>query len=515
MARLVECVPNFSEGRRPEVIDAIVEEITSVSGVRLLDRQMNADHNRAVITFIGPPEGVKEAAFLGCKKAAELIDLTKHQGEHPRMGATDVIPFIPISEVTVADCINISLEVGERIADELKIPVYLYEKSARRPERENLADVRKGEFEGIRAEMGTNPDRDPDFGEPRIHPTAGCVAVGCRDFLIAYNIDLATDDVVIAKTIADAIRHQMGGYRYCKAAGFELRERGVVQVSMNLTNYRRTPMFRVFETVKREAARHGVNVIDSEIVGLVPLEAVVDCFDWYLQLMGFEQRQVIESNLIGTEHEVAPTAFLDDVAAKTAVPGGGSVSAALGALGAALTSMVSRLTMGMRKYAEVKEEFREVLRESERLRARLTDLVAEDTEAFAAVLAAGKLPDGTDEEKRAKHEAEQAAYLRAAEVPLEVARTALEAAKLAKIAAEKGNVGSVSDAGVAALCAEAAVQGAAMNVYINLPSVSDEAARRLSEAIDDVITEIRSLTREVNERVYDVIGRQDAGATYA
>ena len=506
MARLVECVPNFSEGRRPEVLDAIVSEITSVEGIRLLDRQMNPDHNRAVITFIGPPEAVGEAAFRACKAAAEMIDLTQHKGEHPRMGATDVIPFIPISDVSAADCINLSQEVGKRIADELKIPVYLYEKSATTPERENLAEIRKGEFEGIRAQIGKDPKRSPDYGEAVIHPTAGAVAVGCRDFLIAYNIDLATDDVKIAKTIANAIRQQMGGYRYCKAAGFEIKERGIVQVSMNLTNYRRTPVFRVFETVKREAARYGVNVIGSEVVGLIPLEAVVDCVDWYLQLEGFTMRQVIEANLIGVEPDVAPTGFLSEVAAKSAVPGGGSVAASLGALAAALTSMVSRLTMGMRKYEGVKEDLREVLRQSETLRSRLTVLVAQDKDAFAAVLEARRMPDETPEEKTAKEQAVQDAYRRAAEVPLEVAKASLDVCRLAQTAIEKGNTGSISDAGVAVLCAEAAVQGAAMNVKINLPSITDEECRKeLSRSIDAAMSETIDLAAVLKKVVWQKI----------
>ncbi len=299
--KLVECVPNFSEGRDPKVLDDVVGAMTEVEGVRLLDKEMDADHNRAVVTIIGPPEAVLEGAFRGISRASEVIDLSKHTGEHPRMGATDVCPFVPVKGVTMGDCVELATRLGERVGKELSIPVFLYEAAATRPERENLAKVRKGQFEGLSEEIGKNPEKDPDFGPSKIHPTAGAIAIGARPFLVAYNINLDTDDLKIAKTIANAIRHARGGYRYVKAMGFEIKDRGIVQVSINMVNYKKSPLFRVFETVKREAARYGVNVLGSEVVGLVPADALVACADFYLQLEDFQADQVLENRLYESE----------------------------------------------------------------------------------------------------------------------------------------------------------------------------------------------------------------------
>lgn len=301
--KLVECVPNFSEGRRPEVVDAIVAEMISVDGVRLLDREMDADHNRAVVTIVGEPEAVLEGAFRGVAKAGELIDLTVHEGEHPRMGATDVVPFVPVRGVTMDDCVELAKRLGERVGTELSIPVFLYEAAAARPERQNLAKVRKGQFEGLREEIGKNPAREPDFGPNRIHPTAGATAVGARPFLVAYNINLGTDDVGVAKAIAKAIRHSSGGLRYVKAMGFEIRDRKIVQVSINMVNFRGTPLFRAFEMVKSEAERYGVPVIGSEVVGLVPADALIDCAEFYLRLENFKRDQVLENRLSESEED--------------------------------------------------------------------------------------------------------------------------------------------------------------------------------------------------------------------
>ena len=295
--KLVECVPNFSEGRRPEVLDAIVGAMTAVDGVRLLDSEMDADHNRAVVTIVGEPEAVLEGAFRGMAKAAETIDLTTHEGEHPRMGATDVVPFVPVKDVTMDDCVELARRLGERVGKELEIPVFLYESAATRPARQNLAKVRKGQFEGLRDEMGTNPDREPDFGPNRIHPTAGATAIGARPFLVAYNINLGTTDLSVAKTIAKAIRHSSGGLRHVKAMGFAIKDRNIVQVSINMVNFKGTPLFRVFEMVKSEAERYGVPVIGSEVVGLVPADALVDCAEFYLRLENFKRGQVLENRL--------------------------------------------------------------------------------------------------------------------------------------------------------------------------------------------------------------------------
>lgn len=297
MRKIVECIPNFSEGRRAEVIDQIVAAIKSVPGAVLLDRESDADHNRSVVTFVAEPDRVVDAAIAGARKAAELIDLNKHSGEHPRMGSTDVIPFVPISGVTMDECIHLARACGERMWSELGIPVYLYEKAATRPERENLAAVRKGQFEGIRSEIATNEARRPDYGEARVHPTAGLTAVGARPPLIAYNVNLGTSDIEVANKIARAVRHQTGGLRYVKALGFELKDRGIVQVSMNMVNYEGTPLFRAFEMIRREAERYGVAVVGSEIVGLVPQRALNAVADFYLQLESFSEEQILEHRL--------------------------------------------------------------------------------------------------------------------------------------------------------------------------------------------------------------------------
>jgi len=304
MRKIVECIPNFSEGRRAEVIDEIVAAIKTVPGAVLLDRESDADHNRSVVTFVAPPDRVVDAALAAAKKAAELIDLNNHKGEHPRMGATDVIPFVPISGVTMDDCVELARQCGERMCRELSIPVYLYEKAATRPERENLAAVRKGQFEGIRDEIATKEARRPDFGEASVHPTAGITAVGARPPLIAYNVNLGTADIEIANKIARAVRHLSGGLRYVKALGFELKDRGIVQVSMNMVNYEGTPLFRAFEMIKREAERYGVPVLGSEIVGLVPQGALNAVADFYLQLENFSEDQILEHRLQATTEEV-------------------------------------------------------------------------------------------------------------------------------------------------------------------------------------------------------------------
>lgn len=298
MNPIVECIPNFSEGKRQDVIEAIADTIKSVDGVRLLDYSSDINHNRSVFTFIGNPEAVAEAAFLSCKKAAELIDMTKHKGEHPRMGATDVIPFVPVKDITVEECIELSKKLGERIANELSIPVFLYEDSATKPERKNLANIRKGQFEGM-AEKVKDPQWAPDFGKPKIHPTAGVVAVGTRMPLIAYNINLDTSDIKIADTIAKLIRERSGGLKNVRAIGVMLEDRNLAQVSINMVNYEKTALYRAFEMVKMEARRYGVNIVGSEIVGLTPMKALIDVAEHYLQLENFDSnKQILENYLL-------------------------------------------------------------------------------------------------------------------------------------------------------------------------------------------------------------------------
>ena len=294
MRKIVECVPNFSEGRRKEVIDQIVEAMAIVPDVHVLDVQSDADHNRTVVTFVGEPEAVEEAAFRGIGKAAELIDMSLHRGEHPRTGAADVVPFVPIKNVTMEDCVAMARRLGERVGRELGIPVYLYEEAATRPERRNLAEVRRGQYEGIKAEIEIKPARAPDFG-PQHLGEAGATAIGARPPLIAFNVYLGTDDVEVAKAIARAVRHSSGGLRYVKALG--LLVKGKAQVSMNLTDYRKTPIHRVMEMIRREAECYGVSVVGSEIVGLVPNEALVEAARFYLQLGGLSSHQILENRL--------------------------------------------------------------------------------------------------------------------------------------------------------------------------------------------------------------------------
>ncbi|ABY91702.1 glutamate formimidoyltransferase [Thermoanaerobacter sp. CM-CNRG TB177] len=296
MDQIIECVPNFSEGRDQEKIAQLVKEVVSTEGVKLLDYSSDKDHNRTVITFCGDAKGVKEAAFKLIKKASEIIDMRYHKGEHPRIGATDVVPFIPVKNATMEECIQIAREVGERVGRELNIPVYLYEEAATTPERKNLENIRRGEYEGF-FEKIKQPEWKPDFGPQEMNPKSGATVIGARNFLIAYNVNLATDNIDIANKIAKAIRFSNGGYRYVKAMGVELKERGIVQVSMNLTDFNKTPIYRVFETIKAEASRYGVNVIGSEIIGLVPAKALFDVADYYLRIENFSENMVLENRI--------------------------------------------------------------------------------------------------------------------------------------------------------------------------------------------------------------------------
>ena len=296
MAKIIQCVPNFSEGRDKEVVEKIVDEIRVIEGVKLLDYSMDKDHNRSVVTFIGEPEKVIEAAFNATKVAAELIDMTTHEGGHPRMGATDVIPLVPIADVTMEECVEYSKKLGKRIGEELNIPVFLYEKSATSSNRKNLADVRRGQYEGM-AEKLKQEEWKPDFGPNKLNIKAGVTAVGARMPLVAFNVNLGTDDVEIAKNIAKVVRAKTGGFTYCKAIGLEIAERGIVQVSMNMVDYTKTSLFRVFDAIEREARRYGVNVIGSEIIGLVPMQALIDVADYYLRLEDFSSNQILEKRM--------------------------------------------------------------------------------------------------------------------------------------------------------------------------------------------------------------------------
>jgi glutamate formiminotransferase / formiminotetrahydrofolate cyclodeaminase len=481
MSQLVECIPNFSEGRRPDVVDRIVAAITSVEGARLLDRSSDLDHNRTVLSYAGSMEAVEEAAFRAIKTAAELIDLNQHKGEHPRIGATDVVPFVPISDVTMDECVAAAKRLGERVGRELQIPVYLYENAAARPERINLETIRKGQYEGLRQEIETNPDRQPDYGPAKLG-TAGATVIGARNPLIAFNVYLTTSEVEIAKKIAKAIRHSSGGLRYVKALG--LLVEGRAQVSINLTNFRESPIARVVEMIRRDAQRYGVGIHHSELVGLIPQQALVEAAVWYTQLDQFNPDQILESRLgqAGGAQLAVPKpadeniSFLDEVAAATAAPGGGSAAAYAGALGAALTAMVSGLTIGRKKYAEVETEMQTILLQAQALRQELTAAVEDDAAAFEALMGAFKLAKDTEDQQKMRQAAIQLATLNAAHVPLDTVANSVKVMQLAARCAEIGNLNAISDAMSAAALARAALTAGGYNVRINLKSLDDKSA---------------------------------------
>lgn len=473
---LVECIPNFSDARRPEVVQAIIDTIQAVPNVSVLDRHSDLDHNRTVVTYIGPPQAVEEAAFLAIQKAAQLIDLNQHSGAHPRMGATDVVPFVPIRGVTMQDCVEMARRLGKRVGEALNIPVYLYEDAAIRPNRKNLEDIRRGEYEGIKEDIKVNPERQPDFG-PSVLGSAGATVIGARQPLVAFNVYLNSDDVSIASKIARAVRHSSGGLRYVKAMGVLVE--GRAQVSMNLTNFRQTPVFRVVEMVRREAERYGVGIHHSELVGLIPQEALIDSAVWYMQLDGFDPEQVLEQRMAhvlnaSPSQPVSSTNFLDELARGTPTPGGGSASAFAGAAAAALTAMVARLTTGKKKYAEVEPQMWSLIEKAEKLRADLTAAIDEDAAAFQAFLAASRLPKDTPDQQLVRDEALHAATMGAIQVPRKVTGLALEVMELALSAARSGNINAISDAGSAAALARAAFTGAGLNVRINCKSLQDE-----------------------------------------
>ena len=468
---LVECIPNFSEARRPEIVEAIVAAITSVSEVSLLNHSSDTDHNRTVVTFAGPPAAVEEAAFRGIQKAAELIDLNQHTGSHPRIGATDVVPFVPLSGVEMTECVQMARRLGERVGRELNIPVYLYEEAASRPDRVNLEDNRRGQYEGLKTEIETNPDRKPDYGPAHLGP-AGATVIGARNPLVAYNVYLTTDDVAIAKAIAKAMRHSSGGFRFVKALGMLVE--GRAQVTMNLTNFRKTTVHRVVEAIRREAARYGVGIHHSELIGLIPGEALMDTAAWYLQLDGFSLDQVLENRLYAAHGPATGPAFLDSLAAGTPTPGGGSAAAYAGAAGAALVAMVARLTVGKKKYAEVEAQMNEILNQAERLRRELTAAVDEDAAAFEAIMSAFKLPKETPEQQTTRTAAIESATFKAAQVPLATAEKAVKVMALAERCAALGNLNAISDAGSAFAMERAALTSAGYNVRINVNNLGDK-----------------------------------------
>jgi glutamate formiminotransferase/formiminotetrahydrofolate cyclodeaminase len=474
--KLIECVPNFSEGRRPEIIQQIRDAIAASPDVTVLDVSSDTSHNRTVVTFVAPLNAVVDAAFAGMRTAQALIDLRVHAGEHPRIGATDVVPFVPLEGATMDDCIGLARALGERVGRELGIPVYLYERAATRPDRENLADVRRGEFEGLRDAIRTDPRRAPDFGPSVVHPSAGATAIGARPFLVAFNVYLGpASNLAVAKEVAKAVRGSSGGLRYVKALGLEVD--GQAQVSMNLVDTDRTPLHRAYEAVRTEASAYGVQPTASEIVGLVPERAVLDAGVRHVQLRGFTADQLLERRVrAAITGGPSVESFVAEVAGPSPTPGGGSVVAHLGALGAALVQMVAGLTVGRPKFAPVEEAMRGAAREAAALSATLSLLVDRDAKAYGAVSAAYKLPKDPAAAAVARRAAISDALIGAAEIPLETARACARVAALAVLVASQGNPNAVSDAAVAALLADAAVRGAAYNVRINVAAL-DEPGR--------------------------------------
>ena len=451
-------------------------------GVYLLDREMDSDHNRCVITLVGERQAIQEAVIRGVGKASELIDLNTHTGAHPRMGAADVVPFIPIEGVTIEDCVSMANHVGEEIWKRYQIPVYLYESAARIPERQGLENIRRGQFEGIRAEIATNPARRPDIGEPRVHPTAGATVVGARKFLIAYNVFLNTANVDIAKKIAKAVRFSSGGMRFVKGAGFLVR--GLAQVSMNLTDFEQTPVHRVFELVKREAARYGATPISSEIVGLIPKKALEDAAEWFLQVENFDSSLILENRLSavmsgkmavgGLRAGIEP--FIEQLAAPTATPGGGSAAAAAAAMAAGLAGMVAGMSRGKKAYLQYESQLSTAIARLTPLREELKSAIDADAQSYDSVMKAYKAARSGGEENSGEMLIE-AALKEATSVPLSVAEKAHEIALIAKSLEPITNPNMKSDLTTALALAAAAITGAQANVEINLASLKDQSFR--------------------------------------
>ena len=498
--KLIECVPNFSEGRRPEIVGAIRDAMAAVEGVTVLDASSDESHNRSVITFVVPAEHAVHAAFEGMRVAAERIDLRVHTGEHPRIGATDVVPFVPLEDSTMDDCIALARELGERAGKELGIPVFLYERAATRDTRRNLADVRRGQFEGLRDELGSNPDREPDFGPNQIHRSAGATAIGARPFLVAYNVYLGDSaNLPLAKSLAKEVRESSGGFKAVKGLGLEVD--GQAQVSMNLVDTGQTALHTVFDFISDKAKAAGVEVTWSEVIGLVPERVLFESAKDHLKLREFTPDQVLERQVARAMRATAETPaltrnsatageFLHAIASSDPVPGGGSVSAYAGALASALIRMVAGLTIGRKKYAAVEPEMTIIAANAEALADSLSRLVERDADAYAAVSAAYKLPKEPETAAGGRNEAITKALLGAAEVPLETARLCAQAAELASHVAAKGNSNALTDAGVAALLASAGCKGASYNVRINVASLTDRSlgAHLEREAVELVAT---------------------------
>jgi len=507
--QIVECIANFSEARRPEIIDEITAAISSVHRVFLLDRHSDKDHNRTVLTFAGPPQEIEEAAFLAIQKASLLINMDQHSGTHPRIGAADVVPFVPISGVTMETCIQMAHHLGKRVGQELGIPVYLYENAAQTAERQNLENIRRGEYESLKTEIETNPERKPDYG-PKQLGTAGATVIGARNPLIAFNVYLTTEDLQVAKKIAKAVRFSSGGLRYVKALGMVVN--GRAQVSMNITNYHLTPVARVVEMISNEAYRYGVGIDHSELVGLIPQQAMVDAAAWYLRLDGFSSDQNLENRLAlltkqedGFSFQPGLESYLDALSSGEPAPGGGSASAVCTAQAAALVAMVARLTQGRKIYAAVDATMQEVILEADDLRKKLTCLSQQDSQAYQQLMTAYKLPKVSAGEKEVRTRCIQSAAIHAIEIPLQVAQAALDVLRMAEIVTRFGNINAIGDGGTAAALSRAGLTSAGLNIRANAAILSDpkEKSSFLTKflALEKDMVEIdRRITEILSER---------------
>ncbi len=539
--RIVECVPNFSEGRDREKIKSITREIEQTPGVKLLDVDPGESTNRTVVTFIGSPEGVKEAAFRAIRRAAEVIDMTKHKGAHSRIGATDVCPFVPVAGVTMEECVALAHELGRRVAEELHIPVYLYEEAAQKPERRNLASIRAGEYEGLPEKL-KDPEWAPDYGEPIFNPRSGATVIGAREFLIAYNINLNTRDRRLAHEIALNLRESgrakrdadgniirdaegkavmiPGRFRHVKAVGWYIEDYGIAQISINFTNYKITPVHLVFDEAVKEAEKLGLRVTGSELVGLIPKEALLMAGRYYLEKQGkspgVPEEELIrvavlslglndvttfdpEKKIIEYQFKEAGPMLIDlkvrqfanELSMDSPTPGGGSAAALVAALASALVAMVANLTVGKKGYEGVEEEMKKLASNAQQLKDGLLRAVDEDTRAFNRVIEAMRLPRATEEQAREKEAAIESASKEAALVPFGVLEKCLSLLEGARVVVERGNKNSLSDAGAAAALAEAAAEAAYYNVRINLPNIKDNAFR------EDILGRAESLYEKV------------------
>ena len=557
---LIECVPNFSEGADLGIIKQITDAIESVEGILLLDVDAGKATNRTVVTFVGHPDAVIEAAFRGIKKAAELIDMSKHKGEHPRMGATDVCPLIPISGISMEETAIYAQQLGKRVGEELNIPVYLYEHAQANKNRKNLSVIRGGEYEGFFDKI-KQPEWQPDFGPAEMHVKAGASVIGARDFLIAYNVNLNTKSVRLANSVAFDVREAgrvkregnpitgkvvkdadgndvriPGTLKAVKAIGWFIEEYNIAQISMNLVNYKITSVHQAFDEVCKSAQSRGLRVTGSELVGLIPLSALLDAGKHYLQKqqrstgvseqelihiavksLGLDElgpfdphQKIIEYKLKKAENEklirMNLISFADETASESPAPGGGSISAYVGALGAALGTMVANLSAGKRGWEEHLTLFSDAAESGQQIKDTLLKLVDEDTNAFNRIMQAFGLPKGTDEEKRARTQAIEDATKYACEIPLKVMETSFGALNLLALMIEKGNPNSITDAGVGALCIKTAVRGAYFNVLVNAQGLKD---RTFAEAIKgkakDLLDKTNNQTNQLIEKVEQAI----------